>query len=151
MVAFVIHCVIFSNHDSILMSATKNKHSKVALSCRLSPLVKALINLERESGGHPSEGEAVEALVLRASNTSAAHQLVLAQAEKDPMYAALRNALSSQQTGPGRVNSSSQHFPDSNRHAAELAAVVNPFSAPGAKSGSAPKAKRPRVSSASQQ
>lgn len=133
------------------MSATKNKLTKVPLNCRLAPLVKALINLERDSGGHNSEGEAVEALVLRASDSPAAHQLVLAQAEKDPMYAALRNALSAQPPAPDarRISSSNRHPAD--QATAELAAIVNPFAASGIKSGSTPKARPPGVAAGGRQ
>ncbi|MEN6533333.1 MAG: hypothetical protein ABFD89_06700 [Bryobacteraceae bacterium] len=76
------------------MSATKKPKAggKAALSCRVSRVVKALIALERKRGGG-SEGESVERLVLHASVSPEARQLMLRQAAADPHLSAMLDAL----------------------------------------------------------
>jgi len=69
---------------------------KEQLNCRVSPLVKRLIKLEWERSCD-SEGQAVEALVLRSSSTPEAAAMILAEAEKEPMFAIVRQALAIQQ------------------------------------------------------
>lgn len=79
------------------MGKTKSQHTKIQLSCRVSPLVRSLITLERDKGSWESDGEAIEALVLRSSTSAEAYQLMLAEADKDPFFAALRNAMAANQ------------------------------------------------------
>jgi hypothetical protein len=118
------------------------KHlAKVQLSCRVSPLVRNLIALEREQGGCESDGEAVEALIMRASTSPEAYNLMLAEAGKDPLFAALRNAMA--------VNEGLSSPPDSNAHMIEkLAKVVVPTAGSAAKPAKSPKARRPEAPAA---
>lgn len=64
---------------------------KVQVNCRVSPLAKKLIKLEQRH--FESEGQAVEALVLRASTSPEAHALILEEAKTNPLISALKDAL----------------------------------------------------------
>jgi hypothetical protein len=65
---------------------------KAYLSCRVSPLVKDLIRQEWEDH-FDSEGQAVEALVLRGSTSAKAAERILREAETDPVVQAVKQAL----------------------------------------------------------
>ena len=75
-------------------AAAHNPNRKLQLSCRVSPLVKALIQLEWSGKKYLSEGEIVEIIVLRAADSPEAHALILQEAERDPLYCAIRKAVS---------------------------------------------------------
>lgn len=61
--------------------------SKVPFGCRVSPLVKSLILLEKKTNGG-GEGDAVERLILKASDSAAAQDLIIKEAAKNPETAA---------------------------------------------------------------
>ena len=71
-----------------------NPKRKLQVSVRVSPLVKALIELELRDNAFQTEGEAVESIVLRSADSPAAQALILKEAAKDPLYSAIRKALS---------------------------------------------------------
>jgi hypothetical protein len=119
------------------MKPTRRPQSKIQLSARISPLARNLITLERDQGGWESDGEAVEALVLRASTSPEARKLMLAVADKNPLFAAIRNSLA--------VNSPHD---SSARTVEQLAAVVNPLGDSAAKSGKKPRPTRPEAPAA---
>jgi len=76
-----------------IMSRQKKQQVKVQLSARISPLARALLTLERDQAGWESDGEALEALILRASTSAEAYKMMLDRAGKDPLFAALRHAM----------------------------------------------------------
>lgn len=79
------------------MNATKRKkEAKIQLSCRVSKLVKMLIEIERKTAGCNSEGDAVESIVLRASTAPEAQRLIMEEAQKNPLFVAFSNALAAQ-------------------------------------------------------
>jgi hypothetical protein len=122
------------------MNKPRKQQVKIQLSCRISPLARTLVSLERDTGGWESDGEAVEALILRASTSPEAYQLMLEQAGKDPLFAALRHAMAANKG----VNSP----PNSNAHTVEqLAKVVNPLAGSAIKPPKPPKARRPEAPS----
>jgi len=67
--------------------------TKVFLGCRISPLARKLIDLERKATKSKSDGEAVTQLIYRASISDAATDLILQEASKDPQLAALIPAI----------------------------------------------------------
>ena len=121
------------------MSTSRNSQTKVQLSCRISPLARTLVSVERKAGGWESDGEAVDALILRASTSLEAYELMQAEANKNPLFAALRNAQA--------VNSA-QSSPDNNARIEKLARVVNPLAGSAAKPAKPPKSKRSAAPSA---
>jgi hypothetical protein len=71
---------------------TRQRPSKVQLTCRVSPLIKRLIKYEWDHH-FDSEGQAVEALILRGAISPEAHAMILAEAENDPMMLAVKQAM----------------------------------------------------------
>ena len=66
---------------------------KAQLNVRLIPVVVELIKLERASiPGCASDGEALEAIVLRSATTPEARRLILAAAMQYPLFAAAHRA-----------------------------------------------------------
>ena len=66
---------------------------KTQLTIRVSPLCVDLIKLERKGiPGCASDGEALESMVLRASTSPQALQLITQTALKDPLFAAAQRA-----------------------------------------------------------
>lgn len=63
------------------------KDTKIPFGCRLTPLVLALIKLEKKINGG-SDGDAVERLVLLSSTSAEAHDLILKESAKSPQGAA---------------------------------------------------------------
>jgi hypothetical protein len=62
--------------------------SRLQLSARVSPLIKNLISLERREKELASDGDAIESLILRGAISPAEQALILAAAEKRPLFAA---------------------------------------------------------------
>ena len=71
---------------------TQKVKPKLFLSCRVSPLVKDLIRQEWEDH-FDSEGQAVEALILRGATSPKAVERILREAETDPAMLAVKQAL----------------------------------------------------------
>jgi hypothetical protein len=66
---------------------------KSQLNVRLAPVCMDLIKLERRNiPGCASDGEALESMVLRASTSPQALQLIKQAALKDPLFAAAQRA-----------------------------------------------------------
>jgi hypothetical protein len=80
--------------------STQKVKPKVYLSCRVSPLVKDLIRDEWEDH-FDSEGQAVEALILRGATSPKAHARILREIETDPLMIAVKNALAQVQQKHG--------------------------------------------------
>jgi hypothetical protein len=70
----------------------KTRQPKAYLSCRVSPLVKDLIKQEWDDH-FDSEGQAVEALILRGATSPKAAARILREAETDPVVQAVKQAL----------------------------------------------------------
>ncbi len=70
----------------------KSRQPKAYLSCRVSPLVKDLIKQEWDDH-FDSEGQAVEALILRGATSPKAAARILREAETDPVVQAVKQAL----------------------------------------------------------
>ena len=67
--------------------------AKSQLNIRINPVCMELIKLERKSlVGCNSDGEAVESLILRASTSPEARQLIKQAVAKDPLFSAAQRA-----------------------------------------------------------
>jgi len=75
---------------------------KTQLNVRLNPVCVELIKLERKNiPGCASDGKALESLILRASTSPKARQIIRQAALKDPLQAAAQRAW---EIDHGRVN-----------------------------------------------
>ena len=74
---------------------------KAQLNVRINPVCVELLKLERKClPGCTSDGEAVESLILRASTSPEARQLITQAVLKDPLYAAAQRAWEADHAKP---------------------------------------------------